>query len=283
MSIQSGQFDITKIRTLAGNPYPCSSFAEFVCNETSHRPGHSHPENIDVSLSSDLNPAIINKMVFYGESPEDLWYNLERSINHLSSPSPYQRKAIKRFRTLKDRYLHSKPLKALENEKMFRGFYRAFDDIFFFNSLLGLCEIAVCPPGSMGAKLGATHRVGCTVIPDGYVNLIAIQDTTERYTEASRAFRLNDYLETLLHEMLHAYFRVYTCGCSASCVGRQEQMIGSTGHGMAWMWTALRIEEVTEPLLGVRLDMALGDFSFEDDAYREAIPVDVRRKWGVDN
>jgi hypothetical protein len=57
--------------------------------------------------------------------------------------------------------------------------------------------------------------------------------------------------------MLHAYFGIFLCDCSAECHVSFSSAIGTSGHGSMWHDAALAIEQATFPLLGVGLNLML--------------------------
>lgn len=69
---------------------------------------------------------------------------------------------------------------------------------------------------------------------------------------------LRDYLGTMLHEMVHAFFSIYVCMCDDRC--RQQCLEyrenGVTGHGEPFLKAARSIERLIR--YGLRLDVRLG-------------------------
>lgn len=61
--------------------------------------------------------------------------------------------------------------------------------------------------------------------------LIIRLDATQPYRREGQIVRndLEDVLETLVHEMAHAYFMLFACPCE-SC----QRELGATGHGPVW-------------------------------------------------
>lgn len=69
-----------------------------------------------------------------------------------------------------------------------------------------------------------------------------------------REDRLRSYLETLLHEMIHAFLNIYTCLCS-KCSYDIPRTIGHTGHGLPWHKIANSIESFVKTKLNLELDL----------------------------
>ncbi|PMD38387.1 hypothetical protein L207DRAFT_585289 [Hyaloscypha variabilis F] len=66
--------------------------------------------------------------------------------------------------------------------------------------------------------------------------------------------RLRIYIQTLLHEMIHAFIQIYACFCSR-CKTKYEDQEGKTGHGQAWQSIAYEIEIFVRNELGLDLDL----------------------------
>jgi hypothetical protein len=64
---------------------------------------------------------------------------------------------------------------------------------------------------------------------------------------------LPEYLDTLAHEMLHAFFGIYTCDCNDCYNGLQDPC---RGHDIFWQAAACAIENVDRGVfLGLALDL----------------------------
>jgi hypothetical protein len=69
---------------------------------------------------------------------------------------------------------------------------------------------------------------------------------------------LQDYLGTMLHEMVHAFFSIYVCKCDDRCVKYYHEYSesGVTGHGEPFLKASRSIERLVR--YGLRLDIRLG-------------------------
>ncbi|RMY57664.1 hypothetical protein D0865_03003 [Hortaea werneckii] len=70
---------------------------------------------------------------------------------------------------------------------------------------------------------------------------------------------LTSHIGTLLHECVHAFIEVYTCGdrCRRlSCVEAQDFHIGKTGHALAWTLLTARVQRTAK--IGLGLEVKLG-------------------------
>lgn len=79
--------------------------------------------------------------------------------------------------------------------------------------------------------------------------------TLFKSNEKSRPARLKDYLETLLHELIHAFFNVW--GCRADGCSNEWEVLGVRGHGYALQDTALALETamVDKDLMALEFDL----------------------------
>lgn len=66
--------------------------------------------------------------------------------------------------------------------------------------------------------------------------------------------RITYYLQTLLHEMLHAMFLLYECRCESGCKKehKAQQALGDRGHHESWQRAAMMIEDASYVVLGWR-------------------------------
>jgi hypothetical protein len=76
----------------------------------------------------------------------------------------------------------------------------------------------------------------------------------ERVESEPHAQRMKCYIECLLHEMIHAIIRIYTCSC-ADCGNNYKPDVGETGHGRTWQAIAHAVEKFCFNELGLDLDL----------------------------
>lgn len=68
--------------------------------------------------------------------------------------------------------------------------------------------------------------------------------------------RRDKLLSALLHEMIHVYLQYFACRHrNCICWRALGENLGEMGHGRAFLWVAKAMEEVSEPLLGWRVDL----------------------------
>ncbi|APA09387.1 hypothetical protein sscle_05g041570 [Sclerotinia sclerotiorum 1980 UF-70] len=96
--------------------------------------------------------------------------------------------------------------------------------------------------------------------------------------EAESVTLLKNYLGTLLHEMVHAFFSIYVCKCNAFCRGKALDLeeSGVTGHGTPWLRAARSIEGFVRQRL--RMDIRLG----REEALGLELIVGNKEIWYVD-
>ena len=96
------------------------------------------------------------------------------------------------------------------------------------------------------------------------------------------------YLGTLVHEMLHAFFEIYTCGCIDCCEGRDD-LYG--GHGKLWQAAACAIEKVDRrQFLGLELDFGRtlslaaniqSGYNMPNAATLRSLNIDITKLWEI--
>ncbi|CAD6442256.1 1ecf7537-e412-45ee-ba16-503bac678daa [Sclerotinia trifoliorum] len=96
--------------------------------------------------------------------------------------------------------------------------------------------------------------------------------------EAESVTLLKNYLGTLLHEMIHAFFSIYVCKCNAACRRKALDLeeSGVTGHGTPWLRAARSIERFVRQ--GLRMDIRLG----REEALGLELIVGDKEIWYVD-
>ncbi|TVY27190.1 putative sucrose utilization protein [Lachnellula hyalina] len=138
-----------------------------------------------------------------------------------------------------------------------------FNDVYFAGLLTGLCRIAFVKEKDEDTKLPwFRRRVGlCThVYPREKWDLEFRDQTPFCQIDLTICHtihpleRIRLYLQTLLHEMLHAMFRLYQCRCDSGCKRNHEaqRALGSRGHHESWHRAAMCIEKSSYLVLGWR-------------------------------
>jgi hypothetical protein len=194
-----------------------------------------------------------------------------RSLHLYSHTSEQVAAAIKSFITQPPEFLTSGQQKAIQQYRDLRAlpdqnpedlellvkYFKTFDGMFFLGALENYCYIELVPP--MSDVLGdcACHRsTDFDKFSLKYECRIRICDRSKKPECHDPFNRLEDNLETLLHECLHAMFGLYVCYAHEDCQDRAKSMEGIWGHMTAWQDAAVVIENATAELWYGRQDLA---------------------------
>jgi hypothetical protein len=148
------------------------------------------------------------------------------------------------------------------DHKVLNAYIDLFDELFFFGTLTSRCTFTFEYKRKDG-KIGAVrteYRVvrkdifGLPIKKEKRCKIILYDRLPE---ENTRYKRLRGYLGTLLHEMIHAFFRLWACDydeCSYTWDG-----IGNRGseHGCAWQDVAFALENAVRDEKLLNLDLKL--------------------------
>jgi SprT-like family len=159
-------------------------------------------------------------------------------------PSQRQVTALEQFKngSVRRRYLKDDKC---SSQEAFSAFLEVFDGLFFFGSLHGRVTFKIVL-SLIDCNLSA-GTIACPVIlSDG---------TIERCCEIQiiPINEANTLLSTLLHEMCHAFFLVYSCNTDGCFLGFKN--CSNIGHGVAWQKVAAAIEACARQKLSRQLDL----------------------------
>ena len=157
-------------------------------------------------------------------------------------------------------------------------YYDVFNEIFFFTALQHNCSnFEMIRAGTdEWKKQNSKSELACALDNRPYVLSRQIVQAPiyilERVESETHAQRMQNYIESLLHEMTHAIIQIYTCHC-ADCGNKYETEEGKTGHGQTWQAIAHAVEKFCFKELGVELDLdrAPGLASEINAAYTEIL------------
>ena len=165
------------------------------------------------------------------------WFNRDDLVLDTSM----QVNAIKKIHeynafALNVQYLYSWP-----TEEIIKNYLTELDNLFFFGSVRRWIKGLVRSPRTFPITTGPAHAaVGLTSdnLKFPYVDIKLCTFPWEQQQQR----RAHAILWTLLHELLHAYFDVFTCRCR---VCEQFKVLhqgkGLVGHGQCWVNVALEI------------------------------------------
>ncbi|KAG9237186.1 hypothetical protein BJ875DRAFT_481509 [Amylocarpus encephaloides] len=131
-------------------------------------------------------------------------------------------------------------LKALDSRKdkegnfddidFLRTYAKIFDDLFFFGSMLSPGNERINLHYDDGLRLEGTQGITIHKYPSQYANIVIWRQLPKSNSSPERMQRT---LITLLHEMVHAFLRLYLCNdCRET---GSWDTVGKTGHGKTWL------------------------------------------------
>jgi hypothetical protein len=151
-------------------------------------------------------------------------------------------------------------------------FFDIFNDVYFNGVLTGHCKLEWFDSTARGIR-----KVAWAICDEQLPRRvrdprfkfekpwapIGIKKVDGRYNKAGLPYKLQRYLNCLAHEMLHAVFVVYACGCNNGCRQKADVAWGiHGGHDDSFLSAAYAIEKVEKVngyagyfgLLGLNLD-----------------------------
>jgi hypothetical protein len=172
---------------------------------------------------------------------------IELIVNNFSA-SGYRKKAAEEWtRKELNNFEFQVKYHSPESSACLRPYFDLFNRMFFDESLAkSVCTFEMVHRGDRRWMLNscARHFYGSAkqlIMPESPVHAkvkILLFENPKR----SKSTRLQSYVGALLHEMIHAYFQLYTCSCR-KCVDEERPLRGVTGHGIAWQRAAKVIED----------------------------------------
>jgi hypothetical protein len=204
-----------------------------------------------------------------------------------------QREGLARFK-----YQGTWSLAKPENLQDLKKFFDIFNDVYFNGVLTGYCQLEALEENTVTSRLGFYCLGYCQTKCAGYVSdprfktekpSSSIIISNRRWGQATS--RIEQCLEILIHEMLHAIFDIFTCYCDYGCLDRFSRKYYTSGHDVYWQATAYAIEKadaVGGNLLGLNLtwnrevDIALDidhGYTLPNDAVLRSLGLDIREIW----
>jgi hypothetical protein len=181
--------------------------------------------------------------------------NIDRSCEKFQSSGqtyrqPKKELLSKRQKGAMDRFKYqgSWNLAQPDNFEDLNKFFDIFDDAYFGGLLKGYCRLEWIEESDTERRLEKGFDGVCYPYFPGEQRdprfitekpLIVI--TLLRHPGNDRFWAIHNYLEVLLHEMLHAIFDIYTCRCDNGCKQRHARE-GGGGHWVEWQVAARNIE-----------------------------------------
>ncbi|PMD59706.1 uncharacterized protein K444DRAFT_663740 [Hyaloscypha bicolor E] len=182
--------------------------------------------------------------------------------------TPRQMEGLRKFK-----YHGSWNLAQPEDLANLHKFFDIFNDVYFNGVLTGHCKLEWFDSTARGVRRVAWGICELELprrARDPRFKFekpwapIGIRKVDGRYNKAGPSYRVERYLNCLAHEMLHAVFVVYACGCINGCRQKADVAWGiHGGHDDSFLSAAYAIEKVEKVnrdagyfgLLGLNLDL----------------------------
>jgi len=212
---------------------------------------------------------------------------VEISKREESNQSSLQRTALERYRT--GSIFWNSMEEEYEEIEVLNAWLNLVDDLFFGQSLTAYCTIKLMSKKPRQNKnrviLGQCSVSSKRKFPSG--NLHSIKCVIEIWTDPDIDNEHDQRLSRLgilVHEMIHAYFRIYACHwrpCYTLSYALESE--GKTGHGFAWqdIAFAISIAAADPSYLGTHLQLGrIESLAKELNAPKQDANVDLSR-WGL--
>ena len=175
-------------------------------------------------------------------------------ITYLNNPPIRSREAMGQLRATLDGYmdrLNVMDLRETMSTRDMTNLIRQLNTVFFAETI-PLSRLG-SPPFKWTME---KHTLGECEIDENYKPTVflhpcMVQDYDQRLYPVQPLFRAYDRLNTLLHELCHAFILVYVRPTEPSC----DDELGLGGHGTPWQYIAAKIEEVADKALGMKFDL----------------------------
>lgn len=234
---------------VATRPLESTQVGQTTGNSSEQQHDHEGPrQHPQVQLGLRLDQVPLQRMRAY--RAQELAEKTIEGFHRLHTSRTMTNKQLAAERTIKELNANDKPrymnitrydVSAWPTHWDLRQYLMAFDDFFFFGALKSWTTLDLQHhdiPSHGGMAVGWIHDKP-DVLP---FTLITITDRHALWHEPE--YRYNAILGALLHEMVHALFRVFSCKCAQCRVGEAViASVGLTGHGPAWQLLAARVEE----------------------------------------
>lgn len=210
---------------------------------------HGNPRPCDKAFHGKPLHICSRRRGLYSYTPKQISSSLIRYTKQLSNLDPKRKsmqtrtQGLQRWKILESRetYRH------LSTEEQLHQYSECLDDLFFGGLLKGFYKIRFLDDAKLlKVKYGScsAHMYSSFPYGHGYELHIDILNRTHSHSfqRLDRPSQLKSYLGTLVHEMVHAVFALYSCYDCSPCVTRFTDEVGTSGHGMLWQKLAMSIE-----------------------------------------
>lgn len=251
-----------------------------------HKSSHHKPESHHQTRSShfahldDHNPGQTNHRQFLDDlpNPKPNRYH-PRELSYLLQQNAKRRKSSQLSATVIHTLLGSVPRCESESEvhELMSFWLPVLDEIFFFGK--------VKPHLTGGVRV--FHKPHKNI--KGQYDPIKAKIEINTVLWDDRAKRAEyQFIDTLLHEMLHAFFTIFTCERKRCCYRKMRKDpdwgYKGDGHGSAWCNAMIKIQENFEEMVRWHVDcgMALSVMAEMQDERLAWQPTEEQlRRWGL--
>ena len=208
-----------------------------------------------------------------------------------------QKEGLARFK-----YNGSWSLAKTENLGDLEKFFDIFNDVYFNGVLTGYARINRLSWLDMQRRFGyggpegfcQPIRQGNELDPRFRIMKPSVEIAISTAFTGTKMYRIQNHLLILLHEMVHAIFFIFKCGCDHGCLrktlGGYHDVRWPKYHNIHWQAVAHAVEEAdreTGHLLGLNLDLRRelclandvhrGGLNLPNDAVLRLLGLDIRR------
>lgn len=241
---------IIRARFQYGLPQEDTDFARWVDEQKfeAKKTRADHPAKFSIT---DLSAIYI-----YTHSPIHLANLLENYLGKLSKSNlhPLEKEAIEEYHATTKVFASRK--KDLEDDVLLVEYFQISDELLFSGTLRSLCHLSFVREQDFDLLGQANYPVasGDFAVHIKIRDLFLFPTRVDRVKSVKE--RLDEYRHTLLHEMTHAFFKIYSCQY-VKCRDRfwSHKGVGRRGHGKSWLRATLQLERATEVHFGVRYDL----------------------------
>lgn len=232
----------------------------------------------DKNLDSNLDLDIIHRNTVKGmdmskHDEAQLGKLLDKVLRKTTSaPSTMQKQAIERFNAIFSDCAADNVCSLTHFGSNIKIYFDIFDKLFFFGSLKSKCEV-------LFVDIAEKDTLGLCTGPYGNLTCCRIRISPLAYGKKQS---LVEYLQTLLHEMNHAYFQYYG-RWKGQRYHHDFTSTGQEGHGALWQEAAQSIKRTGRQLLGIDFDLG-EQWSLACELAKQnknPRPSDIKPEWNI--
>jgi hypothetical protein len=221
-------------------------------------------------------------------------------VKHLNR-KPEDITAIQKEGLARFKYNGSWSLAELGNLKDLEKFFDIFNDVYFNGVLTGYARIMALSSVDMQRRFSGGIEGFCQPIRQGNeldprfrIMKPSVEIAISAAFTGKSIYRIERHLLVLLHEMIHAIFFIFKCGCDHGCrqktLGGYRDVLWPKYHNLHWQAVAYAIEKADRHngnLLCLNLkvgrelnlasDIHRGGLNLPNDAVLRSLGLDIHR------